>query len=215
MNDFNFAKVLKTPRKIRMYYYQLWNTLCLKINGVKTGKNVRVYNKLHLKIHPMAKVVLGNNVSIVCGDNYNPLCRNIDGSLCAEYPDSIIEIGEESGLSSPCIWAKKQITIGKRVKIGGDCILLDSDCHSLDWRQRCLSEDKSEGLPVDTLNAKISPIIIGDDVFIGTRSIILKGVRIGERSIIAAGSVVTKNIPSDCIAAGNPAIVIRKINENI
>lgn len=58
-----------------------------------------------------------------------------------------------------------------------------------------------------------APVVIEDDVFIGMNCIILKGVRIGARSIIAAGSVVTKNIPADCIAAGNPAKVIRLLND--
>ena len=56
------------------------------------------------------------------------------------------------------------------------------------------------------------PIIVGDDVFVGANSIILKGVIIGARVIIGAGSVVTKNIPSDEIWAGNPAKFIRKVN---
>lgn len=215
MKYYNLSKILRIPRKIRIFYYLFWNNVKLKLNGAIVGENVRIYCKFHLRIHPHAKVLIGNNVSIVCGENLNPLCRNIEGSICAEYPNSVIKIGDGSGLSSPCIWAKERITIGKRVKIGGDCILLDSDCHSLDWKQRCMTEDKSNGLPVDTINARTSPIIIGDDVFIGTRSIILKGVQIGDRSIIAAGSVVTKNIPSDCIAAGNPAKVIRKINEKL
>lgn len=55
--------------------------------------------------------------------------------------------------------------------------------------------------------------MIGDDVFIGTNCIILKGVTIGARSIIAAGSVVTKSIPADCIAGGNPAKIIRRNSE--
>lgn len=64
----------------------------------------------------------------------------------------------------------------------------------------------------DTQTAKASSISIEDDVLIGTCSIILKGVTIGARSIIAAGSVVTKSIPADCIAGGNPCKVIRYIN---
>ncbi len=55
-------------------------------------------------------------------------------------------------------------------------------------------------------------IVIEDDVLIGMNSIILKGVHIGARSVIGAGSVVTKDIPADCIAAGNPARVIKIIN---
>ena len=57
------------------------------------------------------------------------------------------------------------------------------------------------------------PIVIEDDVMIGTRCIILKGVTIGARSVIAAGSIVTKSIPADCIAGGNPAKVIKTLEQ--
>ncbi|MCH4017747.1 MAG: hypothetical protein LKE74_04740 [Prevotella sp.] len=58
---------------------------------------------------------------------------------------------------------------------------------------------------------KKQPIVIGNDVWLGANCLILKGVTIGARTIIGAGSVVTKDIPADCIAAGNPCEVI-KIN---
>ena len=58
-------------------------------------------------------------------------------------------------------------------------------------------------------NKKNSPIQIDDDVLIGTRSIILKGVHIGARTIIGSGSIVTKDIPADCIAAGNPCKILK------
>ena len=82
---------------------------------------------------------------------------------------------------------------------------MNSDAHSLDYMHRRMPE-------IDQKNKKDKPIIIEDDVLIGTRCIILKGVTIGARSIIGSGSVVTKSIPSDCIAAGNPCKVIRYIN---
>lgn len=56
-----------------------------------------------------------------------------------------------------------------------------------------------------------APVIIGDDVFIGARAIILKGVTIGDGAVIGAGSVVTKSIPPRVIAAGNPARIIKEI----
>ena len=65
----------------------------------------------------------------------------------------------------------------------------------------------------DKRNTKNKGIIIEDDVMIGARCIILKGVVIGARSIIGAGSVVTSAIPSDCVVAGNPARIIRRIND--
>ena len=63
----------------------------------------------------------------------------------------------------------------------------------------------------DLSTVKTAPIVIEDDVLIGSRCIILKGVTIGARSVIGAGSIVTKSIPPDCIAAGNPCKVIRSM----
>ena len=83
---------------------------------------------------------------------------------------------------------------------------MDSDFHSIDYRHR-------KGRNEDALHASTAPITIDDYVFIGTRSIILKGVHIGEGATIGAGSVVTNDIPAKCIAAGNPCRIIRYIAE--
>ena len=61
------------------------------------------------------------------------------------------------------------------------------------------------------MHKKCAPVVIEDNVFIGARCIILKGVTIGENSVVGAGSVVTKSIPANEIWAGNPAKFIRKI----
>lgn len=61
-------------------------------------------------------------------------------------------------------------------------------------------------------NIKTAPIVIEDYVFVGAKSIILKGVTIGEKSVIAAGSVVVDDIPANCIAGGNPCKVIKYLN---
>lgn len=111
-----------------------------------------------------------------------------------------IKIGDNVGMSSPVLWSHERITIGNYVKLGGNCILMDTDSHNLNYMIR-------RGQYTDW--GKSAPIMIEDDVFIGMNCIILKGVTIGARSIIAAGSVVTKSIPADCIAGGNPAKVIR------
>ena len=79
---------------------------------------------------------------------------------------------------------------------------MDTNFHSTDWRKR---EHREE----DVADAKTAPVVIEDYVFIGARGIICKGVRIGEHSIIAAGSVVVKDIPANCIAGGNPCKVIK------
>ena len=81
----------------------------------------------------------------------------------------------------------------------------------MDYRIRA-SKELIDKISKDALTAKTSPIVIEDDVLIGMRCIILKGVTVGARSVIGSGSIVTKSIPSDCIAAGNPCKVIRLLN---
>lgn len=117
-----------------------------------------------------------------------------------------IYIGNNVGISASCLWIYKSLRIGDRTKIGGDCIIIDSDAHSLNYLERRNGE-------TDRPRAKSKGIVIEEDVLIGARCIILKGVTIGARSIIGAGSVISKDIPADCIAAGNPAKVIKLINQ--
>lgn len=113
----------------------------------------------------------------------------------------VLKIGNNSGANGTLIYCDNQISIGSHVNIGGGTRIYDTNFHNMDWKFR--REPKLNKI------AKTAPVIIGEDVFIGTNCIIGKGVHIGDRSIIAAGSVVVKDIPSDCIAAGNPAKVIK------
>ena len=84
---------------------------------------------------------------------------------------------------------------------------MDSDAHSLYYiDRRDIIEDMS--------NKKNAPIIIGNDVLIGANCIILKGVTIGDRTVVGAGAVVTRSIPNDCIAAGNPVKIIKDMRMN-
>ena len=118
-------------------------------------------------------------------------------------PGGQLTIGDNVGVSGSTICATKSVTIGNNVLIGSGCLITDTDAHPLDW------QDRRNGYDGKTLCA---PVVIGNDVFIGARSIILKGVTIGDRSIIGAGSVVSKDVPPDCVVGGNPARVIKIIN---
>ena len=89
------------------------------------------------------------------------------------------------------------------MKIGANSILIDTDSHSLDYRMR--RSPSTDG-------GKTMPIVVEDDVLIGANCIILKGVRIGARSVVGAGSVVTRDVPPDTVVAGNPAVVIKKLD---
>lgn len=81
---------------------------------------------------------------------------------------------------------------------------MDSNFHSLDYLER-------RSRSTDSINAIREPVVIDDDVFIGARSIINKGVHIGARTMIASGSVVVSDLPADCIAGGNPCKIIKML----
>lgn len=205
----NNNKLFFIGRAIKKIFYLRYNQFKFRISGVKFGKNLCAINKTYLKMEQNSSITIGYNCTITSGDGFNPLCRNLRAMIFADR-GAKITIGNNVGMSSPCIWAKTSITIGNHVKVGGDCIILDTDCHNLDWRIRRSKEVDGCKRSIDSATAKSAPIVIEDDVLIGTRCIILKGVTIGARSVIAAGSVVTKSIPADCIAGGNPARVIKE-----
>ncbi len=114
-----------------------------------------------------------------------------------------IRIGDNSALSSNC-WVASDTTIGRDVMMAPDVTILSAThgTDALDVPMRLQ--------PVPPKR----PVVIGDDVWLGTRIIILPGVRVGSHSIIGAGSVVTRDVPEYAIVAGNPARVIRDRRDN-
>lgn len=120
----------------------------------------------------------------------------------ARNANAYIEIGENTRINNNfCIISNgAKIIIGKDCLFGFNTIIIDSDFHDLDKNSRFGGKN--------VINADV---IIEDNVFIGNNVQILKGVTIGKNSIIGSGSVVVKNIESDCIAAGNPCKIIKKL----
>lgn len=116
------------------------------------------------------------------------------GTIITVNKNAVLELG--SGfINRGCnIHVYQNIKIGNNVIIAEDVMIRDSDSHSLCY----------EGYK------KTSPIKIEDNVWIGARATILKGVTIGSGSVVAAGSIVNKDVPSNCIVAGNPAKVIKQ-----
>lgn len=180
------------------------------MKGVEYGKNMKVYNRIYFR--GKGKVVIGDDFIFTSGSSINPICRNIRGSIYTMTKDAIIEIGDRVGISSACLWAKDHISIGNDVNIGGDCLIIDNDAHPIEFMERRSSFLKKEGIDIFYSKINSAPIKIDDDVWIGARCQILKGVHIGPRSIIAAGSIVNKDIPADVLAGGVPCKVIRSLN---
>lgn len=146
---------------------------------------------------------VGNNFSLPSGLMFNPVGSNIKCMFCVENKAQLI-IGNNVGMRNVSLFSKKNNYKVITLKIGSGVIIMDSDMHSLDYTLR-------RNYTTDEKNAISKSIVIHNDVFIGVNSIITKGVSIGEKSIIAAGSVVVKSIASNEIWGGNPAVFIKKI----
>lgn len=150
----------------------------------------------------------GDRTKIILKDRV--ICK---GLLRIEtFGDGHIIINPEVYIGDDCLLScANRIEIGHHTLIAHGVHIFDNDTHPLDWQQRlndweAICNGKKELKPYIP-NASIT---IGQYVWIGFNSTLLKGVTIGDRSVVAAGSVVTKNVPSDVLVAGNPARIIRE-----
>ena len=111
-----------------------------------------------------------------------------------------IEVGEKVFFNFNCVVLDvMKVTIGSRTLLGPN-VQIYTATHPVNFRERATGLEYAK------------QIIIGEDVWVGGSAIICPGVSIGNRSVIGAGSVVTKDIPNDVFAAGNPCKVIRTLN---
>lgn len=150
----------------------------------KTGKLVTLRGIPRIDCN--GQIILGNRVRIWSHIHKTQLSAGGKGKLT---------IGDNTFINCGCqISAQNEISIGKNCQIATGVIMMDSDFHG------------TEGEDSDV---KISSIIIEDDVWLATRVVVLKGVRIGKGATIATGAVVTKDIPPYAIAAGVPAKVLK------
>ena len=205
-----FKRLIIIYPKLQSWYYKRLNLFLFWLYNIEYGRNLCVYDKIYVQGQGVVKI--GDDFTFTSGSSINPICRNIRGTFYTMTPKSRIEVGDRVGISSSCLWSKNMIKIGNDVKIGGDCIIIDNDAHPLDYYKRrdryAMETGWNKYVDEDISSA---PIYIEDDVWIGARCLVLKGTHIGARSIIAAGSVVTKDIPSDVVAGGNPCKVIRDL----
>lgn len=166
------------------------------------GKAVRVVGCPIIRMRTRGSIALGDNVSL-----RSALKTNLVGMAGPVILDvrvgGKILIGKNSGMSAAVLSSKSLISIGQYVKLGGNVRIFDHDFHSLNYELRRNASD-------DRKDIKTEPVLIDDDVFVGANTIILKGVHIGARAIVAAGSVVVKSVPEDEVWGGAPARFIRK-----
>ncbi|WP_158847905.1 acyltransferase [Algibacter sp. L1A34] len=183
------------------YIYTPYTKLIFYLNGVKFSKHLSINGFMKVFVTRRGQVTIGKKLLINSGHNHNIIGRQ---QKTIFWVEGKLIIGNNVGMSSVAIICNHDIEIGNDVTIGGNTVIYDTDFHSLDSTIRI---DKSK----DKTNAKKGKVTIKNRVFIGAHSTILKGVTIGENSIIGACSVITKDIPANEIWAGNPAKFIKRV----
>lgn len=164
--------------------------------GVKYPRNSIFVGKVCLRLYSEAKIKIGNNCEFLSKPTSNWIGVYSPCIISTITRQASIEIGNNCGFSGTVIGCAKKIVIGNNVRCGANTLITDSDWHQDDPR-----------------TGKDAEVIIDDNVWLGYGVKVLKGVHIGKNSVIGAGSIVTKDIPANVIAAGNPCKVIKDIKE--
>ncbi len=173
-------------------------------------KNYNVkFNPHKVNLNGLTYINIEDNTKVIIEDGFiinSGIISGIDGyssKICVKKGAKLY-LGKNSGMTNTIIQCYNNITIGENVNIGAGCLIMDTNFHSTNWKARL--DRKTDGI-----DAKTAPVKIGNVCFIGARSIICKGVTIGDHSMIAAGSVVIKDVPANEVWGGNPAKFIKKI----
>lgn len=172
--------------------------------NIQIGKSSKVTGKFLFFKYPGSKISIGDNFTSISHSS-RAMATSLFSPTCIKTlsDSSEILIGNGVGLNGTSITARsKSIKIGDHVMIAANVTIMDSDFHVVFPPQGRLTNPGYE------FDANIE---IGENVWIGTRCTILKGVSIGKNSVIAAGSIVSKSIPANVVAGGIPAKVIRAL----
>lgn len=194
---------METIKRLILQFFELpnriYNNVILKGRYVEYEKYA-INGRIHIYGH--GRIKLGDGFRCNSSLSANPVGGPYQTSLTCERGAELL-IGKNVGISGTAIVAKKSIIIEDNVMIGSGCCIYDTDFHPIEYVKRVKEPQ----------NGTCCPVHIGEGVFVGARSIILKGVVIGKHSVIAAGSVVTKSIPPNELWGGGPARFIRNLEE--
>lgn len=164
--------------------------------GVEYGGNGKFHGWCSVYKRPYSSIKIGKNCIFNSSHYSNHIGLNHRCIITTMTKDAEVVIGDNVGVSSSSITSFKSVSIGNNVRIGANCVIMDGDFHLDDPR-----------------TSPPAPITIKDNVWLGYGVIVMKGVTIGENSVIGVNSIVTKNIPANIVAAGNPCKIIRSLEQ--
>lgn len=197
----------KALREVTNIIYHKWSSIHTKLifnlNGIQYGNGIIASGIPYIHISRRGKVQIGNKLSL--GNWAVTNASGLVGKCKLEVRNNAtLTIGNNVGMTATTIICHKNIKIEDNVMIGVGTHIYDTNFHNIASFLRIDMHDPQNSV-------KSAPILLHKNVFIRAYSIILKGVTIGENSVVAAGSVVVKSIPPNQLWGGNPARFIKNI----
>lgn len=165
--------------------------------GVSLNKKVKFLGVAEFKKYPCSRIFISSGTTFRSNLRANFFGLNHACCISTHSKAAEIVIGENCGFSGTSISAYQSVKIGEHVLCGANTVVTDFDWHPVRSK---------------TLMAS-APVVLEDNVWLGANCVVLKGVCIGENTIVGANSVVTRSLPANVLAAGNPAQVIRSLPE--
>lgn len=173
---------------------------CL-MKGVSILGKITVIGKLRIRCFPGARLVIGHNFKSICHSRLSLASYSPNNRVSCLLPSAEVIIGqnvEVNGINIVC--RSTRVVVGNDVKIACGCTILDSDFHGVGLSERHLPMIEQD-----------REVVVGDNVWIGLDVLILKGSRIGENTVVGAGSIVRGTLEANCVYAGNPAQKVRSL----
>lgn len=199
------TKIIDLAKNLRKLFFWIYKKYLAHIK-----KGIYIKGKLHLEGFPMidaskgASITIHNNVTLNSTNKGHHLNMHSPVKILADRRGSEVIIGKNTRIHGTGIHAWKRITIGDNCLIAANTQIIDANGHELSF-PNVKNRINTTG--------QAKEVKIGNNVWVGCNTIVLPGVSIGDGCVIAAGSVVTKDVPSYVVAGGNPAKVIKDYSD--
>ncbi len=182
---------------------QILGAAVCRTHGVELGSGVQFFGAPIVSRWEGSRISIGSRSVLVSDSRATALGVRGPVILRTLAAGAELLIGDDVGMSGSVVCAASSVTIGASSLLGADVMIFDTDFHPLDTDSRRYTQ---LSYPADA-----AAVVVSENVFIGARSIICKGVTIGRNAVIGAGSVVTRSVPENSVFAGVPAVFVRDL----
>ena len=179
-------------------WHTFWARLAARWWGVRLGADCAFLGRLRFRRHAGSQIVIGTGCEFRSSPTSNLIGVNHPCIVSTLREGAKIEIGSRCGFTGTAIGCASRVILGERVRCGANTLIMDTDWHTNDPR---VGSD--------------APVTICDDVWLSVNVTVLKGVTIGQNTLVGAGSIVTHSLPAGVIAAGVPAVPVRNIDRSV